>query len=148
MPRRAGPNRGDHAARSPAAAGRRAVASAARSPCPLIRRKRAPRGRAQHAQPDPAADHRAVAPALDVPGHVPQRPDEILDRVRRREEPPQPGRQLQLEDREGLLQALPQTRRGVGVAIVLEPPHQAPQLASRRVGAGGAIGPADGVQAA
>lgn len=57
------------------------------------------RGGAERAQADPAANHRAVAPALDVAGHVPQGPDEILDRVRRREEPAQPGRQAELEDR-------------------------------------------------
>src|SRR5712691_4127159 len=43
-------------------------------------------GGAQQAEPDPPPAHVAVAPALDVPRDVAQRPDEILDAVRRGEE--------------------------------------------------------------
>src|SRR4030095_3907767 len=43
-------------------------------------------GGAQQAEPDPPPAHVAIAPALDVPRDLPQRPDEILDAVRGREE--------------------------------------------------------------
>jgi hypothetical protein len=53
--------------------------------------RQASSGPAPEAEPPPS--HVAVAPALDVPHVVAQRPDEILDAVRRREEAAQPRRQ-------------------------------------------------------
>jgi nucleoside-diphosphate-sugar epimerase len=83
-----------HATRSVARTAGRAVVSAASSPWFLIRRKRsAARSRAQTEPPPP---HVAVAPALDVPGHVAQRPNQVLDAVRRREEAPQAWGQVEL----------------------------------------------------
>ena len=43
-------------------------------------------GGADEAEPDPPPPHVAIAPALDVPRDVPQRADQILDAIRRREE--------------------------------------------------------------
>jgi len=43
-------------------------------------------GAADQAEPDPPPPHVAIAPALDVPRDVPQRADQILDAIRRREE--------------------------------------------------------------
>src|SRR5258708_28082734 len=43
-------------------------------------------GGTEQAEPDPPSPHVPVAPALDIPRDVPQRPDEILDAVRRCEE--------------------------------------------------------------
>src|SRR2546430_11901881 len=57
-------------------------------------------GGAQQAEPDPPPPHVPVAPALDVPGDVPQGADQILDAIRRREEATQRRRQPQLQHRE------------------------------------------------
>src|SRR5262249_5698412 len=76
---------------------------------------------AQQAEPDPSPAHVAVTPALDEPGDVPHRPDEILDTVRGREETPEPGRQPELQPRERFVQAFAKTGRRVGVAVPLKP---------------------------
>ncbi len=101
-------------------------------------------GGAQQAEPDPPPAHVAIAPALDVPRDVPQRPDQILDSVRRGEETPQRRRQPQLQHRERVLQALAHTGGRIGVAVPLEPRREGRQLAARRRRTGRPIRPAQG----
>src|SRR2546422_4340092 len=71
-------------------------------------------GGAQQAEPDPPPSHVAIAPALDVPRDMPQRADQILDAVRRREEAAQRRWQPQLQHGERFLQAFAHTGRGIG----------------------------------
>jgi len=71
-------------------------------------------GGAQQAEPDPPPAHIPIAPALDVARDVPQRPDEILDAVRGREEVAQGRRQPQLQHGERFLQAFAHTAGGIG----------------------------------
>ena len=97
---------------------------------------------AQQTEPDPPPPHVAIAPALDVPRDVPQRPDQILDAVRRREETPQRRRQPQLQHGERFLQAFAHTGGRIGMAVPLEPRREGRQLAARRRGTGRPIPPA------
>src|SRR5436309_9029044 len=99
-------------------------------------------GGAQQAEPDPPPPHVPVAPALDVPGDVPQGADQILDAIRRREEATQRRRQPQLQHRERFLQPLAHTGGGIGLTIPLQPRGQRRQLPPGRRRAGRPIRPA------
>ena len=111
-----------HAAASEDAVFRKAVVSVVSSRWPLIRRKRVaarPRARPTQRRIVPA-----IAPALDVARDVARRPDRVLDAVGGGEEALQPRRQLQGEHRQRFLEALPQTGRGVHVAVALPSPPE------------------------
>src|SRR3989449_9888866 len=88
-------------------------------------------GGAQTPEPDPPPAHVAIAAALDVPPDVPQRPDEILDAVRGREEVAQGRRPPQLQYGERFLQAFAHTASGIGVAVPLQPRRERRQLTAR-----------------
>src|SRR5258708_9713484 len=101
-------------------------------------------GGGQQAEPDPPPAHIPVAPALDVPRDVPQRPDQILDAVRRGEEAAHRWRQPQLQHRERFLHAFAHTGGGIGVAVPLQPPRQGRPLAARRPPPGPPLPPTPG----
>jgi hypothetical protein len=105
-----------------------------------MRRKRS----AQEAQAEPAPSHVAGAPAFHVATHVAQGPDQILDAVRRGEEPAQRGRQIQLHHRQRLLEPLPQTGGRRRFPIRVQPPHERRQLAPGRGRARRPVRPAQG----
>src|SRR5207244_12375314 len=99
---------------------------------------------AQQAEPDPPPAHVAIAPAFDVPRDVPERADQILDTVRRREEAAERRRQPQLQYRERFLEAFAHTGGGIGLAVSRQPRRERRQLPARRGRAGRSIGPPQG----
>src|SRR5262252_2487859 len=99
-----------------------------------------PGGGLEQAEPGPAPNHVAASPALDVARDVAERADEILDTVGGGEEAAQRGRQVELEDGERLLQPFAQARRGVGLAVALQPRGEFAELPARRGRAGGPVG--------
>src|SRR5450756_768791 len=74
----------------------------------------------ENRQADPAADHRRVAPALDVSRRAPDGAHHILDSVRGGQRSGQRARQTQLQDGERLFEPFAKGRR-VFVSTALEP---------------------------
>src|SRR2546430_16213097 len=91
---------------------------------------------AQQAEPDPPPAHVAIAPAFDVSRDVPERADQILDTVRRREEAAERRRQPQLQYRERFLDAFSHTAGGIGLAVWRQPRPTRRLFPARRARAG------------
>jgi len=131
-----------HAARSADVTVPRAVTSAPSSPWCLMHRKRS----AARSRPSPI-HRRRMSPSrqrFDVSRDVPERADQILDTVRRREEAAERRRQPQLQYRERFLEAFAHTGGGIGLAVSRQPRRERRQLPARRGRAGRSIGPPQG----
>ena len=88
---------------------------------------------------DPALDHRASTPALDVPLHVPNAAHEAFDGVRRGQRVTESVGDVEYQDRQGLVEPLPDAFRSARM-VILQPTREIHEHPSSGVDVGAGVG--------